>query len=81
MKYMNNMHNALFNLNLIGSYRLESLALTRSGDKADSCNIGVIARHPSLYPYLKEALTSEAVAEYFRHVFPDNVNPLDCVKR
>ncbi|XP_027219680.2 uncharacterized protein [Penaeus vannamei] len=62
-------------------YRLESLALTRSGDKADSCNIGVIARHPSLYPYLKEALTSEAVAEYFRHVFPDDVNPVDCVKR
>ncbi|XP_071545172.1 uncharacterized protein [Panulirus ornatus] len=63
------------------SYRLEDLAYTRSGDKADSCNVGVVARHPSLYPYLKQALTSQSVAEYFSHVFPADINPLECVKR
>ncbi|KAG7173948.1 putative Acyclic terpene utilization family protein AtuA-containing protein [Homarus americanus] len=63
------------------NYRLEDLALTRSGDKANSCNVGVIARHPALYPYLKQALTSLTVASYFSHVFPADLNPVDCVKR
>lgn len=63
------------------SYRLEDLAYTRSGDKADSCNVGVIARHSALYPYLKKALTSQSLAEYFSHVFPADVNPVACVKR
>ncbi|KAK8748133.1 hypothetical protein OTU49_016330 [Cherax quadricarinatus] len=63
------------------SYRLEELAITRSGDKANSSNIGVIARHPAFYPYLKQALTSQSVADYFTHVFPADVNPVECVKR
>ncbi|KAK7076473.1 hypothetical protein SK128_027040 [Halocaridina rubra] len=62
-------------------YSVGDLAYTRSGDKADSCNIGVVARHPAFYPYLKKALSSQAVADYFQHVFPADVNPLDCVKR
>lgn len=63
------------------SYSVADLAYTRSGDKADSCNIGVVARHPKFYPYLKKALSSQAVAEYFQHVFPAEVNPVECVKR
>ncbi|XP_045203626.2 uncharacterized protein LOC123556747 isoform X1 [Mercenaria mercenaria] len=51
------------------TYRLEDLAYTRSGDKGNNCNIGVVARHPSLVPYLKEALTEAAVADYFGHMF------------
>ncbi|XP_078457152.1 uncharacterized protein LOC144722701 [Lampetra planeri] len=50
------------------SYRLEELALTRSGDKADTVNIGVIARHPALYPYLKARLTASVVQKYFQHL-------------
>ncbi|XP_043919433.1 uncharacterized protein LOC122794902 [Protopterus annectens] len=50
------------------SYRLEELAYTRSGDKGNSANIGVIARHPLYYPYLKRALTAEVVEEYFKHL-------------
>ncbi|XP_032811307.1 uncharacterized protein LOC116942935 isoform X2 [Petromyzon marinus] len=50
------------------SYRLEELALTRSGDKADTVNIGVIARHPALYPYLKARLTVSVVQKYFQHL-------------
>ncbi|XP_036407455.1 uncharacterized protein LOC118793396 [Megalops cyprinoides] len=50
------------------SYRLEELAFTRSGDKGDTANIGVIARHPLYYPYLKKALTASVVEEYFQHL-------------
>ncbi|KAK3100303.1 hypothetical protein FSP39_017866 [Pinctada imbricata] len=54
------------------SYRLEDLAYTRSGDKGDTANIGVIARHPAVLPYLKNALTSQAVEQYFHHLFTGN---------
>ncbi|XP_067896619.1 uncharacterized protein lratb.1 isoform X2 [Heterodontus francisci] len=50
------------------SYRLEELAYTRSGDKGNSVNIGVIARHPLYYPYLRKAVTAKAVEEYFQHL-------------
>nr|XP_056711029.1 uncharacterized protein LOC130482339 [Euleptes europaea] len=50
------------------AYRLEDLAYTRSGDKGNSANIGVIARHPLYYPYLKKTLTAQAVGGYFQHL-------------
>uniref|UniRef100_A0A3Q1I772 Uncharacterized protein n=1 Tax=Anabas testudineus TaxID=64144 RepID=A0A3Q1I772_ANATE len=50
------------------SYRLEELAYTRSGDKGDSANIGVVSRHPLFFPYLKKHLTSAVVEEYFSHL-------------
>ncbi|XP_041925611.1 uncharacterized protein lratb.1 [Alosa sapidissima] len=50
------------------NYRLEDLAYTRSGDKGDSANIGVIARHPLFYPYLKKHLSASVVEEYFQHL-------------
>nr|XP_033797059.1 uncharacterized protein LOC117359047 [Geotrypetes seraphini] len=50
------------------AYRLQELAYTRSGDKGNSANIGVIARHPLYYPYLKRALTAEVIEEYFQHL-------------
>jgi hypothetical protein len=50
------------------SYKLSELAYLRSGDKGNAANIGVIARHPSFIPYLKESLTSEAVEKYFEHL-------------
>ncbi|KAJ4944435.1 hypothetical protein JOQ06_012979, partial [Pogonophryne albipinna] len=50
------------------SFRLEELAFTRSGDKGDSANIGVIARHPLFFPYLKKHLTSSVVEDYFSHL-------------
>uniref|UniRef100_A0A2D4N481 Uncharacterized protein n=3 Tax=Micrurus spixii TaxID=129469 RepID=A0A2D4N481_9SAUR len=49
-------------------YRLEDLAYTRSGDKGNTANIGVIARHPLYYPYLKKTLTALAVEDYFHHL-------------
>jgi len=49
--------------------KVNDLAFTRSGDKGNSCNIGVIARHPSFLPYLRDQLTEEVVAEHFKHCF------------
>ncbi|XP_013402244.1 uncharacterized protein LOC106167895 [Lingula anatina] len=51
------------------TYRLEDLAYTRSGDKGNNANIGVIARKPAYLPYIKQALTSQAVENYFKHLF------------
>ncbi|KAM6072273.1 uncharacterized protein LJ206_010464 isoform 2-T2 [Theristicus caerulescens] len=50
------------------TYRLEDLAYARSGDKGNSANIGVIARHPLYYPYLKKTLTAQALENYFQHL-------------
>lgn len=50
------------------TYRLEDLAYTRSGDKGNSANIGIIARHPLYYPYLKKCLTAQAIEDYFQHI-------------
>lgn len=47
---------------------LVRLALARSGDKGDHCNIGVIARRPEYLPYIRAALTEQAVAAYMAHV-------------
>ncbi len=44
--------------------RLILLAHGRSGDKGDTCNIGVIARREEWYPFLAETLTAGRVAAY-----------------
>ncbi|MDD3762626.1 MAG: DUF1446 domain-containing protein [Nevskiales bacterium] len=47
------------------------LALARSGDKGDHANIGVIARRPEYLPYLRAALSVDAVRRYFAHVLAE----------
>jgi hypothetical protein len=44
------------------------LAWARSGDKGEDANIGVIARRPEYLPWIRVALTPEAVAAAFAHV-------------
>jgi hypothetical protein len=46
--------------------RLGDVAHTRSGDKGDRSNIGVVASDAAAYAWLKAHLTEQAVAEYFR---------------
>ncbi|GAB1604626.1 uncharacterized protein LOC115222636 isoform X1 [Argonauta hians] len=60
-----------------GNYEfyLKDLAYTRSGDKGNSANIGVIARHPAYLPYLRNALTEEAVQKYFSYLFDEDDSP------
>ncbi|MDQ0464314.1 hypothetical protein QO010_002095 [Caulobacter ginsengisoli] len=48
---------------------LIDLAWARSGDKGDAFNIGVIARKPEYLPYLRAALTEEALLAFFAHEF------------
>jgi hypothetical protein len=47
---------------------LATLALARSGDKGDTCNIGVIARAPEIYPWLKRTLTAALVKRRFKGI-------------
>ncbi len=44
---------------------LSKIAHTRSGDKGDTCNIGVIAYDASHYPVLVRELTPERVKSFF----------------
>lgn len=44
--------------------RLSDFAHTRSGDKGDRANIGVVANDDTSYAYLDRVLTAEAVAEF-----------------
>ena len=49
--------------------RLLDLAHARSGDKGDNSNIGVMARDPAWLPYIRAALTPDAVGHWMRHKF------------
>lgn len=44
---------------------LSRLAHTRSGDKGDTANIGVIAWRPEYYPILVREVTAERVKDFF----------------
>ena len=44
------------------------IAVARSGDWGDTCNIGVIARRPALLPVLIEQVTIARVREYLGHL-------------
>jgi len=45
--------------------RLRRLCYARSGDKGDTCNIGVLARSPRVYRWLLEYLTAARVKRFF----------------
>jgi len=45
--------------------RLILVAYGRSGDKGSNANIGILARNPEHYPWLKTWLTSDRVKNYF----------------
>ncbi len=50
------------------SVPLVKLAVARSGDKGNHCNIGVMARAPEYLPWIAEALTPAVVVDWMRHV-------------
>ncbi|MCP8467335.1 DUF1446 domain-containing protein [Pseudomonas sp. ZM23] len=50
------------------SVALVKLAVARSGDKGNHSNIGVMARKPDYLPWIAEALSEGAVAEWMQHV-------------
>lgn len=44
------------------------IAHARSGDKGNGSNLGVIARHPDVYPFLKKHLTAEVVKHHMENI-------------
>jgi len=46
---------------------LIALAVGRSGDKGNSANIGIISRRPEFVPWVRDALTSQVVHDFFAH--------------
>jgi len=48
--------------------KLIKIAHGRSGDKGDASNVGIIARHPEIYPYLKQHLTPKVVKNHMKHI-------------
>jgi hypothetical protein len=45
--------------------KLSEIAHTRSGDKGDTCNIGVIANEDRFYPVLVAQVTADRVKAHF----------------
>lgn len=50
---------------------LVRLAFARSGDKGRLFNVAAIAREPHYLPWIRAALTPQAVADWYRHCFAD----------
>jgi len=48
--------------------QLRTLAYARSGDKGDTCNVGVLARSPEIYDWLRETLTATVVKRFFKGI-------------
>lgn len=48
--------------------KLIEIAHGRSGDKGNGSNVGIIARHPDIYPFLKEKLTPDVVKNHMKHI-------------
>jgi hypothetical protein len=53
------------------------LAWGRSGDKGNLANIGIIARRAEYLPYIRAALTPQAVATVFAHYLEGSVERFD----
>ena len=68
---------------------LRELAYARSGDKGDTCTIGIMAKSPEIYGHLRAAITADAVKEHFGdmvqgeiEIYPmDNIESLAIVLR
>lgn len=57
----------------MGKVKLIEIAHGRSGDKGNSSNVGIIARHPDIYPFLKKVLTSRVVKNHMRNICKGSV--------
>ncbi|MGK0250413.1 MAG: hypothetical protein ACI910_003182 [Oleispira sp.] len=51
---------------------LINLAMARSGDKGDHCNVGILARDPAYLPYIQAAVQPEKIRQYLSHIMGDN---------
>ena len=51
---------------------LINLAMARSGDKGDHCNVGILARDPAYLPYIQHAVQPEKIRQYLAHIMNEN---------
>lgn len=66
---------------------LAEIAYTRSGDKGDRCNVGLMAKSPGCYQALKREVTPERVKGFFGGmvrgvvtIYPmDNIHSLEVI--
>ena len=54
--------------------KLLDIAHSRSGDKGDSSNIGLIAKSPEAYEIIKNSVTSKVVKEHFGSIIKGKVD-------
>ena len=47
---------------------LLEVCYARSGDKGDTCNIGIVARSEKIYPWIRRELTAARVADHFAEI-------------
>ncbi|MDX1504763.1 MAG: hypothetical protein R3221_03550 [Spongiibacter sp.] len=57
--------------------KLMDVAIARSGDKGDGSNVGIKARTPAIYEFLKENLTTERVKAHFSEICFGDVERYD----
>lgn len=50
------------------SVKLRQICYARSGDKGDTCNIGIIARSSDIYDWLVDYMTAEKVKKFFKGI-------------
>src|SRR5579863_2537076 len=53
--------------------KLRELCHARSGNKADAINVGISVYESKYYPWLKDTLTAERVAEHLKAITPGPV--------
>ena len=53
--------------------RLVEIAHARSGDKGDTANVGLIAKHAKYYPLLVKQVTAARVARHFKGMITGKV--------
>jgi hypothetical protein len=56
---------------------LRSIAVARSGDKADISHMALIARSVDFYPFLRRVITPESVRHYLAHLVKGKVERYD----
>jgi len=77
--------NNLSTSSLTVSKKYKGICLARSGDKGDTVNIGIIARSPEIYQFLKQKLTEYEIERMFKSFCKgkvkryelDNINALN----
>jgi hypothetical protein len=62
----------------VSPVRLSRLCLARSGDKGDTGNIGVLARSPEIFSFIKEHITAQWVKDVFQELCHGPVRRYTC---